>query len=150
MRNKPLLTALVLAVVSAPMVGCGILDKLTSDSSNSTSTSTSTTATSGGSSFSGTLGVGGSSVVTFSVASAGAVTLTLSAMSSVPPGGVGLGIGTPTGVSGCSLATFTTSALPSTTAQIAVNEPVGTYCAQIYDTGSMTVSSAFTVAIIHP
>jgi hypothetical protein len=48
------------------------------------------------------------------------------------------------------MATFTTSALPSSAAQISVNEPAGTYCAQIYDTGSMTVSSAFTVTILHP
>jgi hypothetical protein len=48
------------------------------------------------------------------------------------------------------MATFTTSALPSSTAQISVNEPAGTYCAQIYDTGTLTVSSAFTVTILHP
>ncbi len=71
-------------------------------------------------------------------------------MSSTPPGGVGLGIGAPSGTSGCILATFTTSALPSSTPQISVNEPVGTYCAQIYDTGSLTASSAFTVTILHP
>jgi hypothetical protein len=150
LRNKHLLTALFLALASASTIACGILDKLTSTDSNSGSSSASSTATSAGSSFSGTLAVGGSSVVTFSVATAGAVTLTLSAMSSAPPGGVGLGVGTPNGTSGCTLATFTTSALPSSTAQISVNEPAGTYCAQIYDTGSLTVSSAFTVTILHP
>lgn len=131
------LTALLLASAG---IGCNLLN-------SSTSPDPSTMATS--STFSGTVGLLGTSVVSFTTTAAGPVGLTLTSLSPSPPVGIGLGLGTPNGNSGCTLASFTTSATAASTPQITVTENAGTYCVQVYDPGTLTATTSFSVSVSH-
>jgi hypothetical protein len=133
----------LIAVVGLAMLsaGCNLLNN------DSTSPTTPTTVTD---TWSNTLAVKGSSLYTFTVASAGTVSVTLTALSPTATVAVGLGLGTPNGTASCTLSSSTPSAIASSTPQITVTENAGTYCAQIYDVGNLTTASSFTITIVHP
>jgi hypothetical protein len=133
-----LMTLVGLVILSA---GCGLLNN------DSTSPSTPTTITD---TWSNTLAVKGTSFYTFTVASAGPVSVTLSTLSRTSTVAVGLGLGTPNGTASCTLSSSTSSAIAASTPQITVTENAGTYCAQIYDVGNLTTASSFTITIVHP
>lgn len=121
--------------------GCNLLQ----DSTSPSTTPTSTTET-----FSGTLGVKSSNFFTFTVSNAGTVNVTLTALGPTATVAVGLGIGTPSGTTSCTLSSFTSSAVAASTPQITVTENPGSYCAQISDVGNLTTPSTFTISIVHP
>ena len=121
-----------------------------------TTTAPTTTAGTGTDTFTSFLAIGGSSVHTFSVTQAGTIDVTLTA---VTPGAVvGLGVGVPNASgSGCSLTNSldASAAVPdattgATTPQLTIPSVVGTYCAEVYDSGGLGgVGRTFSVTITH-
>lgn len=130
--------ALVLAVASA--VGCSDGGTTTSPSATVTSPTTST--------FASYLAKGGSTSRAFSTTAAGVVQLTLTAFGS-DGAAVGLGIGVPATAAPCSLSRSVV-AVAGTTAQMAVSTDAGSYCVQLFDIGSITGDTPFSVTIEHP
>jgi hypothetical protein len=135
--------ALLIVAIAVLGPGCNLLSNLTSPTS---SPETSTTVTS---MFSGTLLAQGATFFTFTVEAAGPVTLTLTSLNPSPASGIGLGLGTPNGTTSCTLVSSTNTATASSTAQITQTKNPGTYCAQVFDPGSLTSPSAFTVSVTH-
>lgn len=129
--------AIVLAALFA--AGCNLPNDSTSPSSDATATT-----------FSGTIAPRGAPVFfTFTTAANGRVSLTLTTVTPSATSGIGLGLGTPSGTTGCTLSNFTTSAVPSSTAQISVNETAGSYCAQVYDPGNLASTTTFSISVSH-
>jgi hypothetical protein len=120
-------------------------------STNSALTTTAPTSTngSGTDTFSSFVSVGGSSSHVFHVLQAGTIAMTLTTLSR--PVIVGMGIGMPNASgSGCSL-TNSLNAAPGSDAQLTIPAAVGTYCAEIYDSGQLGgFAVAFTATIAHP
>jgi hypothetical protein len=67
-----------------------------------------------------------------------------------PSVAVGIGIGTPSGTTGCTLSSSNSSALAGSTPQLSVSEPAGSYCVSVYDVGNLTTAAAFSVIVVHP
>jgi hypothetical protein len=85
---------------------------------------------------------------TITVTQTGPVAVTLATMS--PSVAMGLGIGTASGTTGCTLTTSNTSVLAGPAPQLTVTEPAGSYCVNLYDVGNLTGSATFSVTISHP
>ena len=119
-------------------------------STTSPSTSTPTTATE---TFSGLLGLQGSSSYSFTVVGSGTASITLASLMPNSSGAavsvvMGLGLGTSAGTD-CPLTTSLNTA-PALTAQLTSAVTPGSYCAEIHDVGNMTVPLNFTIRIVHP
>ena len=84
----------------------------------------------------------------FVAAKAGTVTLTLGALASPGPVGLGIGITQQTGL-GCFLSTIV-QATADTLAQITAPVDAGSYCVKVFDVGNLTVPTAFSVTIVRP
>ena len=97
-----------------------------------------------------TMGVGGSSFFSFSVAQYGTVNVTLTAVSGFddPTVGIGLGLGIPSGFN-CSATSTATASAGSTPQLTNVFEP-GVYCVRVYDVGNLHGPLTFDVTIAHP
>ncbi len=76
------------------------------------------------------------------------MSVTLTTMS--PTVAMGLGIGTPTGTTGCTLTSSNSSALAGSTPQVTVTQPAGPSCISLYDVGNLTSPATFTVTVSHP
>ena len=113
-------------------------ENLASSSSNTTAA----TAT-----FASFLAIGGWSAQTFSVSQGGTISITLTSVT--PSAIVGLGIGIPGSASStCSLSRSLNATAGS---QLTVAVDAGTYCAQVYDAGSLNGPGvAFSMTIGHP
>mgnify|MGYP000638314303 CR=1 FL=1 len=102
--------------------------------------------------FAGTLEAKGNGFYSFVVGQAGPVGLTLAAVQT--PGGaalsipVGIGVGVPSGT-GCARSTSQTT-VPGLAAQMTVTLNPGTYCAAVFDTGTLTAAVNFAMRIRHP
>ncbi|HEX3702982.1 MAG TPA: hypothetical protein VHU82_06620 [Vicinamibacterales bacterium] len=132
--------ALALAMV-AP--GCSLPPGTPSATASTSSPTSPTTET-----FSGTLVVRGSSLGTFSVVQAGAVTVTINDLGAPANTAVGLGVGTL--VAGtCSFSVSNLSAVAGSAAQITTTEMPGQYCVEIYDVGALTTAATFAISIDH-
>jgi hypothetical protein len=132
-------SVLVLLVAALAAAGCG---------NNSSVTAPSTPATP--EAFSGSLPVQGSSFYSFTVATAGTVSLSLSSLTSNPlsPASssvVRLGLGVPLGT-GCSVSTSIDTAAGLTTQLTAPVNP-DVYCVNIADIGNLTGPTDFTILI---
>ena len=110
----------------------------------SPSTNTSTTDT-----FNGTLAPNGSLVFTFSVATAGSVAVTLTAVSPATTGPLGLGVG-PSSNGNCTIANSTSGATAGGSSQLSATENPGNYCVKVSDAGSLITTSTVTVTVMHP
>jgi hypothetical protein len=133
--------AVALAIVAAVTGGgCNLFNNPDSPSTPSTATET----------FTGTIGTQGSvrSTFTFTVGQAGPVNVTLTTMT--PSVAMGLGIGTPTGTTGCTMTSSNSSALAGSTPQLTVTLPSGPSCISLYDVGNLTSAATFTVTVSHP
>jgi hypothetical protein len=97
-----------------------------------------------------TMGVGGSSFFSFSVAQYGTVNVTLTAVSGFddPSVAIGLGLGVPSGF-GCAASTTATASAGSTP-QITNVYEIGVYCLRVYDVGNLNGPLTFDVTIAHP
>lgn len=102
--------------------------------------------------FAGTLPVGGSLFYSIVVSQQGPVSLTLAAVQT--PGGaalttpVGIGIGIPKGT-GCPRTTSITTP-PGLSSQLTVTLNPGTYCAAVYDVGTLPSAVNFAMRINYP
>ena len=115
----------------------------------SPSTTTTTTATSPSTmTFASQLALRGSTSRTFTMASAGAVKVTLLTLGN---GTVkaGLGIGVPTTGAPCSLAQSVVT-VSGSAPQITTTADAGTYCVQLFDTGGLTEDTPFSLTVEHP
>jgi hypothetical protein len=138
--------AVSLLIVSAFSAACG---KNAATTSPTTTTPDSVTET-----FKGTLPVGGSAFYSFSTATAGTVTATLTDIEGdgVPPSiEVNLGIGT---LSAFNCSATSSEVQMSGTAQVPAlvssSEQPGVYCVIISDIGNLFAPATFTVTIDHP
>jgi hypothetical protein len=129
----------------------GILAALALAGCDDASTATSPTATSPVTeTFSGQIIPGGSAARSFTAASAGTVSITLTQIG--PPADlvVGLGIGIPqANGSGCHL-TQAVQAAASSAPQFTAAVDAGTYCLRLYDPGTLVAPAAFSVTIVRP
>jgi len=108
------------------------------------SSSTSSTDT-----FNGSLTPNGSLVFTFSVATAGSVDVTLTAVSPATTAGLGLGVG-PSSSGSCTISNSTSGAVAAGSPQLSAMETPGAYCVKVSDPGNLTATSAVTVTVAHP
>jgi hypothetical protein len=135
------IAALLATIVAVALAGC-------KDASTATSPTTTTSPVT--ETFSGQIIAGGSAARSFTSASSGTVTLTLSQIG--PPADlvVGFGIGIPqSNGSGCYL-TQSVNTGASATPQLTVPVDAGVYCLRLYDLGTMKSPTSFTVTIVRP
>jgi hypothetical protein len=98
--------------------------------------------------FSSTVVPGGGASRTFDVSAPGSVALTLT--STTPSGAiVGMGVGIPRGDGSCALQASVHTAAGAA-AQISIAADTGTYCAKVYDPGTLSASVPFTISISRP
>jgi hypothetical protein len=99
-------------------------------------------------SFSSIINPGSTASREFTLTSSGTVALTLT---TTAPSGValGLGIGIPRSNGSCALSAGV-EAVAGGTAQIAVTADAATYCAKVYDPGTVTAPTTFTIVISRP
>lgn len=102
--------------------------------------------------FAGTLPVQGSGFFSFTVGTAGQVSITLASLTATKPGPalssvMGLGVGSPLGTD-CSM-TNSVAAAPALTAQLVNSLTPAIYCTRIYDLGNLTAPVNFTIRIVH-
>lgn len=91
---------------------------------------------------------GGSASREFSTTAAGTVTVTL--RSTTPPGVViGVGVGIPRSNGSCALAAAV-EASAGAAPQISMTADVGTFCAKVYDPGTLASPLPFTISISRP
>jgi len=97
-----------------------------------------------------TIGVGGSTFYSFSVAQYGTVNVTLTAVSGFddPTVAIGLGLGVPAAF-GCTASTTATASAGSAP-QITNVYEIGVYCLRVYDAGNLNGPLTFDVTIAHP
>ena len=142
-RGVPLrvLPAIVLlASLALTAAGCDGADTATSPTTTSPVTET----------FSGQFIKGGSAARSFTAASAGTVSITLTQIG--PPADlvVGLGVGIPQASgNGCLLAQ-SVEAGASTSPQLTVPVEAGSYCVRLHDLGTLTAPVSFNVTIVRP
>ncbi len=103
--------------------------------------------------FTGTLAPQGASFYSFTLTTAGQVSITLASLVPTAPGPaintvMGLGVGTPDGTD-CAITNSVTTP-PGLSAQLVNSLTVATYCARIYDLGGLTTTVNFAVRIVHP
>jgi hypothetical protein len=101
--------------------------------------------------FTGTLVVGGARFYSYSLSTAGAVSVTLISLREAGADSttvVGLGIGSPSGT-GCAPGTNTVTKAGSSP-QLSGSYDPGVYCAVVYDTGQVTAPLDFVINIAHP
>jgi len=98
--------------------------------------------------FTGAVGPQGANVYRFVVASSSTVSVRLS---EVQPSAIalGLGLGTPKNDVDCTLVSSNPSAVVQERPQISVTTNPGAYCVQVFDTGSVSSSAAFSVIVTH-
>ncbi len=98
--------------------------------------------------FSGAVGPQGANVYRFVVASSSTVSIRLS---EVQPAAIalGLGLGTPKNDVDCTLVSSNPSAVVQERPQISVTTSPGAYCVQVFDSGSVSSSAAFSVIVTH-
>jgi hypothetical protein len=99
--------------------------------------------------FNGNLGPNGSVVFTFSVATAGNVAITLTAVSPAVTGPLGLGVG-PSSAGTCTIAASTAGATAAGSPQLSGTQNPGSYCVKVSDAGTLTTMSSVTVTVSHP
>lgn len=135
----------LLAVAS--IVAVGLSAGACDDASTATSPTTTSPVTD---TFAGQLAVGGSVARSFSSASSGTASLTLTQVGPPADVTVGFGIGIPQADgSGCHLTqSLVTGAAAAP--QITVAVEAGTYCLRLFDTGALASQVAFSVTIVRP
>jgi hypothetical protein len=99
-------------------------------------------------SFSSVINPGSAASREFTLTSGGTVAVTLTTTS---PAGValGVGIGIPRSSGSCALSAGV-PAIAGSVAQIAMTAEAATYCAKVYDLGTVTEPTAFTIVISRP
>ena len=129
-----------IAIVAALSAACGNSGTTTSPSTTSTAPVTVT--------FASSVAVRGSASRAFTMTTAGTVKVTLSTFGNgTIPAGVGIGV--PASGAPCSVAQSVITA-PGDSPQIVTSADAGTYCAEVFDTGSLIQDTPFSLVIEHP
>ncbi len=137
---------LSLLIPAAVMISSACTNPLSDLVGNPTTSSTNTSTTD---TFNGALAPNGSLVFTFSVATAGSVAVTLTAVSPATAGPLGLGVG-PSSNGNCTITNSTSGATAGGSSQLSATENPGTYCVKVSDAGSLVTTSTVTVTVMHP
>lgn len=138
---------LLIALLTAPlMAACDNGPELpTSATSTATTTPAASPVTE---TFSSVLAVGGYASRSFNAAKAGTATVTLTSASASSTLKLGMGLGIPDGVgSGC---LFTRSTETAAGGQLSATVDAGSYCVRVWDLGTLTATTSFTVTIVRP
>ena len=130
-------SAMIMSACTNPLND--LLGNPTSPSNNTSTTDT----------FNGSLAPNGSLVFGFSVATAGSLAITLTAVSPATTSPLGLGVG-PSSNGNCTIANSTSGAIAAGTAQLSATESPGNYCVKVSDPGNLTTTSTVTVTVTHP
>ena len=109
----------------------------------------STTASPGTQSFGSSLAVLGASSHAFTASQNGTVNLTLQSLGG-GAGTVGLGLGIPRSDGGGCLLTQSVTASPGGAPQLSAQVSAGTYCAKVFDTGTLVRPVTFVLQIVFP
>jgi len=129
-----------IAIVAALSAACGNSGTTTSPSTASTAPVTVT--------FASSVAVRGSASRAFTMTTAGTVRVTLSTFGNgTIPAGVGIGV--PASGAPCSVAQSVIT-VPGDSPQIVTSADAGTYCAEVFDTGSLIQDTPFSLVIEHP
>jgi len=129
-----------IAIVAALSAACGNSGTTTSPSTTSTAPVTVT--------FASSVAVRGSASRAFTMTTAGTVRVTLSTFGNgTIPAGVGIGV--PASGAPCSVAQSVIT-VPGDSPQIVTSADAGTYCAEVFDTGSLIQDTPFSLVIEHP
>lgn len=96
--------------------------------------------------FSSQLSVGGYAFRSITAAKAGTISLTLTSAATTQKLGLGLGIPDATG----STCLFTRTIETTAGGQITATADAGSYCMRVWDLGTLTTATAFSVTIIRP
>jgi hypothetical protein len=99
--------------------------------------------------FNGPLKPNGSLVFSFSVATAGSVAVTLTAVTPPTTGPLGLAVGQSSN-GNCTIVTSTSAATAAESPQLSATENPGNYCVKVSDAGSLPTTSTVTVTVTHP
>jgi hypothetical protein len=133
-------------LVSASMMIAAACTNALNDLFNNPTTPSGSTSTD---TFNGTLPPSGSIVFTFSVATAGNVSVTLTTVSPATIAPLGLGVG-PSSNGNCTIATAASGVTAGGTPQLSATENPGTYCVKVSDAGALATASTVTVTVMHP
>ena len=99
--------------------------------------------------FASFLAIGGSSFHTFPVSRSGNIIITLTSVT--PSAMVGVGIGIPGASSSNCILSSSLTATAGSAPQISIPVDAGTYCAEVYDAGTVTAPGvSFSLTIAHP
>jgi hypothetical protein len=129
-----------IAIVAALLAACSNSGTTTSPSTTGTSPVTVT--------FASDVAVRGSASRAFTMTTAGTVKVTLTTFGNgTIPAGVGVGV--PAAGAPCSVAQSVITA-PGDSPQIVTSADAGTYCAEVFDTGSLVQDTPFSLVIEHP
>ena len=129
-----------IAIVAALSAACSNSGTTTSPSTTSTAPVTVT--------FASSVAVRGSASRAFTMTTAGTVRVTLSTFGNgTIPAGVGIGV--PASGAPCSVAQSVIT-VPGDSPQIVTSADAGTYCAEVFDTGSLIQDTPFSLVIEHP
>ena len=142
------LRKLFLRAFVAPWPVLGFIVTMVAACGNGTDTPTSPTTPTkpAAENWSSTLSPGGTSSRSFTVNTAGTITVTMTSAGST----VGLGVGLPrTSGGGCRLGVSVNTGGGSTP-QISTPADAGQYCVQVFDLGTLTDPISFTMTIDHP
>lgn len=137
--------------IRLPILAAFGLAALLAASCDDASTATSPTTTSPVTeTFAGQVTPGGSAARSFTSASSGTMSITLTQIGPPADIAVGLGVGIPqSNGSGCHLTQSIVTAAASTP-QITAAVEAGTYCLRLFDTGALTAPVAFSATIVRP
>jgi hypothetical protein len=131
----------LLALLATDAAGCG--DSSTTTSPSSTTTSASSTVT-----FASELVVHGSATRSFTTSTGGTIKLTLTTLGNGTPT-AGIGIGLAASGAPCSLAQSAVTG-PGADPQVVISADAGSYCVQVYDPGSLSEDTPFSLTVEHP
>jgi hypothetical protein len=130
--------ALLLTVCALLASGCDVIGNLFSSDTTPSGSSPN--------SFTGTLPVGGTSVFTFTTTASGSASVTLTSLGTTTP--IGVGIGTFSG-STCTLTTSSAATSAGASAQVTATLNAGSYCVEVYDPGTLTAATTFSITVSH-
>jgi hypothetical protein len=99
-------------------------------------------------SFSGSLSPGGVATHTFSAGKNGEVQLKLTAIAPNPASLIGWALGLPVNSLCSAFTSITTAGLNTAAVTYPVNK--GSYCVQVYEAGTSTVTQTYTIQVSHP
>jgi hypothetical protein len=138
---RPITSLVVSLLLAVAVAGCN-------NSTTTVSPTVTTSASPATITFTSQLAVRGSATRSFTMSTAGTVKVTLATLGNGSLS-AGLGVGVPVTGTPCSLAQSLVTG-PGDSPQVVTTADAGTYCVQLYDAGSLTEDTAFSITIEHP